>query len=158
MTHLLTSRRGMLGSGAALLFAASVPALAQSRPAIHIVKDPDCGCCTAWARFLYADGFDVTFEHRSGRALDGFKLASGIPPALFSCHTAMVEGYAIEGHVPLADIRRLLAERPQAVGLAVPGMPYGSLGMGPDSERDAYSVFLIGPDGNYQVFSDYPAA
>ena len=75
-----------------------------------------------------------------------------------SCHTADVEGYVIEGHVPVADIRRLLDERPDAIGLAVPGMPYGSPGMGPESHREAYDVFLIRRDGTTEVFTSYAAA
>jgi hypothetical protein len=77
---------------------------------------------------------------------------------MISCHTGRVDGYMIEGHVPAADIRRLLDERPNAVGLAVPGMPYGSPGMGPETEREAYEVFLILRDGSTKVFSTYPAA
>ena len=77
---------------------------------------------------------------------------------MVSCHTGRVDGYMIEGHVPAADIRRLLVERPDAVGLAVPGMPYGSPGMGPESEREAYDVFLIQRDGSIEVFSRYTAA
>ena len=80
------------------------------------------------------------------------------PAAMASCHTAHVEGYAIEGHVPPADIRRLLAERPDAVGLAVPGMPWGSPGMGPEAEREAYEVHLIRRDGTTEVFTSYAAA
>ena len=72
-----------------------------------------------------------------------------------SCHTAFVDGYVIEGHVPAADIRRLLSERPDAVGLVVPGMPYGSPGMGPEDNREAYDVFLINDDGSTEVFTSY---
>ena len=77
---------------------------------------------------------------------------------MISCHTGEIEGYMIEGHVPVADIRRLLAERPDAVGLAVPGMPYGSPGMGPEDQREAYDVFLIRRDGSSEVFTSYSAA
>ena len=74
---------------------------------------------------------------------------------MVSCHTALIDGYVIEGHVPAADIRRLLEERPDAVGLAVPGMPDGSPGMGPEDDREAYDVFLIRKDGSTEVFSSY---
>ena len=80
------------------------------------------------------------------------------PQEMISCHTGRIEGYMIEGHVPVADIRRLLEERPDAVGLAVPGMPYGSPGMGPESEREAYEVFLIRRDGSNEVYASYSAA
>jgi hypothetical protein len=136
----------------------AVPAVAQSGPAVHIIKDPDCGCCTAWARILQSEGFMVTVEHRSWEALVQHKIESGISEEMASCHTAHVESYVIEGHVPHADIRRLLAERPDAVGLAVPGMPMGSPGMGPENEREAYDVFLIRKDGGTEVFASYAAA
>ena len=87
-----------------------------------------------------------------------FIVKSHITPELASCHTADVEGYVIEGHVPVADIERLLAERPDALGLAVPGMPYGSPGMGPESEREAYDVLLILRDGTTDVFTSYKSA
>ena len=77
---------------------------------------------------------------------------------MHSCHTGKIEGYMIEGHVPPSDIRRLLAERPDAVGLAVPGMPYGSPGMGPEDRREAYDVFLIRADGSAERFAHYDAA
>lgn len=87
-----------------------------------------------------------------------FKSERGIPDTLVSCHTAVIGNYTIEGHVPAADIRRLLAEQPQAVGLSVPGMPYGSPGMGPETEREAYEVILVGLDGSAATFTSYPAA
>lgn len=87
-----------------------------------------------------------------------YKLDNGIPQAMVSCHTARVRGDMIERHVPVADIHRLLDERPDAVGLAVPGMPCGSPGMGPEEQREAYDVFLIRRDGSTGVFSHYAAA
>lgn len=151
------TRRALIGNLAAFAAFAAMPARAQRGPALHIVKDPDCGCCTAWARILQAEGFNISLEHRSGAALTFYKRMSGVPDAMASCHTATVDGYVIEGHVPAADIRRLLDERPDAVGLAVPGMPWGSPGMGAESERDAYDVFLIHRDGSTGVFAHYPA-
>ena len=87
-----------------------------------------------------------------GTLLMRYKSDNGIPQEMVSCHTGQVEGYMIEGHVPAA------AERPNAVGLAVPGMPYGSPGMGPESEREAYDVFLILHDGSTEVYTKYEAA
>jgi len=104
------------------------------------------------------NGFTVTAERSFGTLLIRHKLENGIPEELVSCHTGEIEGYMIEGHVPAADIRRLLAERPDAVGLAVPGMPYGSPGMGPEDRREAYDVFLIRKDGSREVFTRYEAA
>lgn len=150
-------RRHVLLGASAL---AALPSIsrAQPGPAIHVLKDPNCGCCAAWIEILEEEGFRVTTESSFGTDLIRQKLARGIPQEMVSCHTADVEGYAIEGHVPRADIRRLLFERPDAVGLAVPGMPYGSPGMGPESRREAYDVHLIRPDGSTEVFTHYEAA
>ncbi|SMD01223.1 DUF411 domain-containing protein [Primorskyibacter flagellatus] len=153
------SRRAILIGGTALLATSPLQALAQDvGPAIHVLKDPNCGCCTAWIEILENNGFAVTTERSFGTLLMRYKLDNGIPPKMSSCHTARIEGYMIEGHVPVADIRRLLDERPDAVGLAVPGMPYGSPGMGRESEREAYEVFLIRRDGSTEVFTSYSAA
>lgn len=158
MNKFKMSRRAVLIGGTALLAASSLPALVQAAgPAIHVLKDPDCGCCTAWIEILEHEGFAVTTEASTGMDLMRYKIANGIPEEMASCHTARINGYMIEGHVPVADIRRLLDERPDAVGLAVPGMPYGSPGMGPESEREAYDVFLIRRDGAAGRFSRYPA-
>ena len=152
------SRRGIILTGFALGYLASLPVSAQAGQSIHVVKDPGCPCCNGWIDNLRANDFAVTFEERSVAALAAFKREQGIPADLASCHTATVEGYTIEGHVPAADIRRLLAERPDAIGLAVPGMPYGSPGMGPETEREAYDVILISKDGTAATFTTYPAA
>ena len=159
MTTIALSRRAILIGGTAVLAAAPLQALAQAAgPAIHVLKDPDCGCCSAWIEILETAGFAVTVEPSAGAELMRYKLVSGIPEEMASCHTGRVDGYMIEGHVPVADIRRLLDERPDAIGLAVPGMPYGSPGMGPESEREAYDVFLIRRDGAAIPYSSYGAA
>lgn len=133
--------------------------LAQATgPAIHVMKDPNCGCCSAWIETLEKDGFVVTTEASAGTLLMRYKLDNGIPQEMVSCHTGRIEGYMVEGHVPAADIRRLLVERPDAIGLAVPGMPYGSPSMGPEHEREAYDVFLIRRNGSTAIFSSYAAA
>jgi len=156
--RLLISRRGFVLGAFAVSATAAVPAGAEARPGLHVLRDPNCGCCSAWVEILQADGFDVSVEDSMGTALARYKLDNGIPQAMGSCHTGRIAGYMIEGHVPPADIRRLLDERPDAIGLAVPGMPYGSPGMGPESEREAYEVFLIRRDGSTEVFSSYEAA
>jgi hypothetical protein len=127
-------------------------------PTIHVFKDRNCGCCSAWIDVLAADGFAVTSEDSLGTLLMRYKADNGIPQDMISCHSGKVAGYMLEGHVPPADIRRLLAERPDAIGLAVPGMPYGSPGMGPENERDAYDVFLIRKGGTTEIFTRYEAA
>lgn len=151
----INRRSLLLGSAAALLAA---PSGAEPPTAIHVVKGTGCECCDQWAIYLRDQGFAVTDEERYGTLLIRFKMDLGVPPAVYSCHTGMVEGYALEGHIPAADIHRLLEERPDAIGLAVPGMPYGSPGMGRESARQAYDVLLIRQDGTTEVFSSYPAA
>lgn len=151
------NRRKLLIGAASFTTLAPQLGLAQDTPAIHVLKDRNCGCCEAWVRILQDDGFDVTTENSFGTLLIRHKLDSGIPQNMISCHTGEIGGYFIEGHVPPADIRRLVTERPDAVGLAVPGMPYGSPGMGPEDKREAYEVFLIQTDGSTEVFSSYEA-
>lgn len=158
MKHHAHSRRAILLGATAALAASPLGALAQGAgPAIHVLKDPDCGCCSGWIDVLAGAGFAVTTEPAAGTLLMRYKAESGIPPEMVSCHTGRIEGYMIEGHVPVADIRRLLTERPDAIGLAVPGMPYGSPGMGPESEREAYVVHLIRRDGTTEPFSSHEA-
>lgn len=125
---------------------------------MHVFKDPNCGCCSAWIKILEKDGFRVTTEARTSGALVQEKIKRGIPATMASCHTADMDGYVIEGHVPARDIRKLLSERSEAIGLAVPGMPFGSPGMGPENQREAYAVYLVLRDGTTQVFSQYDAA
>lgn len=156
MTH--TTRRTLIQAGIAIAVMRALPVSAQTSPSIHVVKDPGCPCCNAWIGHLRDNGFPVSFEERSAEALEAYKRERGIPADLVSCHTGTVEGYMLEGHVPAADINRLLAERPDAIGLAVPGMPYGSPGMGPESEREAYDVILIAKDGSASTFTSYSAA
>lgn len=159
MTQETLSRRSILIGATSMLAASPLRAMAQgARPAIHVLKDPNCGCCSAWIDILAAEGFAVTTGQSTGALLMRYKSDNGIPEKMASCHTARVDGYMIEGHVPQSDIRRLIEERPDAIGLAVPGMPYGSPGMGAETERDAYDVFLIGRDGSTTVFSHYAAA
>jgi hypothetical protein len=134
--------------GATLLSAA---ALAEG-PKVTVYKSPTCGCCTQWISHLRKDGFEV--EPVDVNDLGGVKSMSGIQPEQASCHTAKIDGYVIEGHVPAGDIRRLLAERPDAGGLAVPGMPMGSPGMDSPNPQH-YQVLLIGRDGSTQVFAEH---
>jgi hypothetical protein len=153
----LTRRRLIIGA-ATLAGAAPLRALANAAPNIHVLHDPNCGCCSAWIDILRDNGFDVTTERSFGTLLIRHKLDNGIPQNMVSCHTGEIEGYMIEGHVPPADTWRLLAERPDVVGLAVPDMPYGSPGMGPEDRREAYDVFLILRDGTTEIFTSYEGA
>ena len=130
-------------------------AVAEATP-VDVKKTNGCGCCLAWMEHLEENGFAPTGEDTFAGLLVRFKLDNGVPQRMVSCHTGLVEGYVIEGHVPAEDIRRLLSERPDAVGLAVPDMPLGSPGMDQSRWREAYDVFLINNDGSTEVFSSYP--
>ena len=153
------SRRQLLIFASSSIAAAPLAALADNTTNdILVVKNPQCGCCGAWAEILTDQGFKVSTEDRSASLLAKFKVENGISENMMSCHTAKIDGYFIEGHVPASDIKRLVAERPDALGLAVPSMPYGSPGMGPEDEREAYDVFLIMADGAAKVFQHYPQA
>ncbi len=152
------SRRFFTLSIPALAAVGTFPGGAVASTPIHVMKDPNCGCCTAWIAILKSEGFEVTHQHLDPNALDQYKRAQKVPAAMASCHTATIDGYVIEGHVPAADIRRLMTEHPDALGLAVPGMPYGSPGMGPASEREAFDVFLLRKDGSVEIFRRYDAA
>ncbi len=137
----------------------SMPVLALRRSSaavsrITVFKDPTCGCCGKWAEHLRANGFDVTVQEV--RDLGEYRQKYGVPANLASCHTATIEGYSIEGHVPAREIQRLLKERPKAKGLAVPGMPVGSPGM-ESTRTQAYSVMLFETNGRSTVYQSYPA-
>jgi len=152
------TRRAALFSAVALVTVATQPLRAAGPVAIQVVKGTACECCNQWVEDLRAEGFAVTEEERYGTLLMIYKSDNGIPEKLISCHTGSVEGYMLEGHVPAADIRRLLTERPDAIGLALPGMPHGSPGMEDASARAAYDVFLIRRDGPTKIFTSYEAA
>jgi len=125
----------------------------ESLPKLIVTKDPSCGCCSGWVDHLKSAGFPV--EVRETPEINRVKVRLGVPDDLASCHTAEVGGYVIEGHVPADAIKRLLAERPQAKGLAVPGMPVGSPGMEiAGAKDDTYEVVLFGPSGN-KTFARY---
>lgn len=149
------NRRRLLGT---LTAALALPAFGRAKPPlVEVWKDVSCGCCHDWITHMKANGFEV-------RAYDVGNVAArqrlGVPAKLGSCHTALVDGYAIEGHVPASEVQRLLRERPQAVGLVVPGMPIGSPGMDTPAyggRRDAYSVLLLGKDGNTGIYASYTA-
>jgi hypothetical protein len=148
-------RRHLLG---AALLAPIAAWPRQGKPLVEVWKSPTCGCCKDWMAHLEANGFAVK-ANDSGNTVMRQRL--GIPMALGSCHKALVGGYAVEGHVPAADIRRLLREMPQGVvGLTVPGMPVGSPGMdGPvyGGRRDRYQVLLVRKDGSTSVFATHNA-
>ena len=139
---------------AATSMESSQPMMQAPEGAISVTmyKNEGCMCCTRWAEHMNKEGFYVTEEIT--RQLGAIKSEQGITNELASCHTAMIDGYVVEGHVPPADVQRLLEERPDAIGLSVPGMPEGSPGMeGPNP--NPYDVLLINSDGSTSVFSSY---
>lgn len=121
-----------------------------ANPVIAVYKTAQCGCCQAWVEHLKANGFTVDAINVDDPG--EYREKGGIPGHLGSCHTGMVNGYAIEGHVPASDIKRLLAQKPKARGLAVPGMPLGSPGMEMGSRKDPFDVLLVGAGGRTTVF------
>jgi hypothetical protein len=120
---------------------------------VSVYKTPTCGCCGKWVEHLKANGFAPTVKDVQSTA--EYRKQYGVPKQLQSCHTAVVGGYTIEGHVPATDIQRLLKHKPKAKGLAVPGMPLGSPGM-EGARRDPYSVLLFDSDGRISVYKKYP--
>ena len=120
---------------------------------IQVFKTPTCGCCSVWVEHLKANGFTAKVTDVPSTA--EYRRKFGVPEKLQSCHTAVVRGYAIEGHVPARDIHRLLKARSKAKGLAVPGMPIGSPGMEQGDRRDAYSVLLFDAAGKVSEFQRY---
>lgn len=135
-----------------LLAAEPAPAATSASATMIVHKDPFCGCCNQWIEHVRAAGIEVEARNESDMA--SIKASLGVPAAMASCHTATIGGYFIEGHVPVEDIQRLLAEAPDAAGLAVPGMPAGSPGMEmPDGRSDPYTVELVQRDGSRSTFS-----
>ena len=147
-SNLPITRRALLAGFAAstLVMTTRSPLAAETLPKMVVTKDPNCGCCTGWVEHVRAAGFKV--EIVESPEVNRLKTRLGVPEALASCHTAEVGGYVIEGHVPPDAIKRLLAEKPDGKGLAVPGMPVGSPGMEVEgTEPDTYEVILFGPSG-----------
>ena len=143
------NRRSLLAGLAAapVAFSSASSFAAETLPPMTVAKDPSCGCCGAWIDHVRAAGFTV--EVTETPQMNRLKNRLGVPQDLASCHTAEIGGYVIEGHVPAQTIKRLLAEKPQAKGLAVPGMPVGSPGMEVDGVApDTYDVLLFGPAGH----------
>lgn len=152
-------RRRHLAALAALAcmpgWALAQSATAPSGPLVQVWKDPNCGCCKDWVAYLEKNGFATQIFDTGNTAV---RARLGLPQKYGSCHTALVGGYVIEGHVPAREIQRLLKEKPQALGLSVPRMPVGSPGMdGPEygGRKDTYDVLLVAKDGSATVFQSY---
>lgn len=144
-------RRTLLQGMLASMLGIQLPAQA-GLPVIEVYKTPSCSCCHLWVAHLRENGFTVNTHDVS--STDGYRQKFGVPQALASCHTGMVGGYALEGHVPAREIQRLLAQRPKVKGLAVPGMVQGSPGM--EGARSVpYDVLAFSADGQYTVYQHY---
>ena len=149
------NRRNLLSLAAAAAASLSFPTVAKAAlPQVEVYKNPDCGCCGAWVDHLKAAGFPVKVHDTPDTS--AVRKRHGISDEFGSCHTGVVAGYALEGHVPAADVKRLLALKPAAAGLSVPGMPVGSPGMEVGSRKDRFQVLLIETAGRASVFATYP--
>jgi hypothetical protein len=138
-----------------MIFGVTPVAAADTPSSIEVWKSATCKCCGAWVKHLEANGFAVTVNDVDTSALTALKRQVGVGDQLASCHTAKIDGYVVEGHVPSSDIKRLIAERPDATGLTVPGMPVGSPGMEQGAEFEPYDVLLIKKDGATEVFAKH---
>ncbi len=152
----LTTALPLLGAGVAIALLPGMSRATTNAPtAVEVWKDPNCGCCQDWVDHMQANGFAVKVHDTGNNAV---RARLGLPQKLGSCHTALVGGYVVEGHVPASDVRTLLRQKPKALGLAVPGMPVGSPGMdGPayGNQRDPYDVLLVARDGSTRVFNSH---
>jgi len=144
-------RRTLLLSGLATV-AFGGRALADDQPVMMVYKSPTCGCCGDWVEHVEAAGFRVAVQNMPD--VTAVKTRLGVPQALWSCHTALVGDYVVEGHVPAEDIARMLTETPQITGIAVPGMPAGSPGMEVPGYSQAYDVYAFSPDSR-SVFASH---
>ena len=139
--------------------AVSLPFLSQTvlanGPKLMVFKLPTCGCCDAWVTHMQQAGFKSEIENISEPRMFNLKKSVGITFKLSSCHTAFVHNYVVEGHVPSGDVLLLLSQKPDALGLTVPGMPAGSPGMEMGDHRDPFNTLLMLRDGNSEVFKNY---
>lgn len=155
MSTISHQRRLILASTAFLGLSLTGLSFARNAESMEVWKDPSCGCCKHWLEHLEKSGFTVSVHDTGNNAA---RARLHMPQKFASCHTALIQGYVIEGHVPVTDIRRLLKERPAALGLAVPGMKIGSPGMdGPtyNGRHDSYDVLLVLRDGDSKVFRSH---
>ena len=146
--------RNVILMAAALLVGYVTVVGQQQQPTIEVYKSATCGCCSKWVEHLKTHGFTVRTTNREDLA--EFKTSKGVPRRVQSCHTAVVNGYVIEGHVPASDVQRLVKERPAIVGLAVPGMPIGSPGMEVEGRKvQPFDVLAFDKDGQTRVFASH---
>ncbi|MDR4305905.1 DUF411 domain-containing protein [Chelatococcus sambhunathii] len=144
------------GLVAGLMVAAALGPAAAVADELAVKKTSGCGCCIGWIRHMEENGFTVRAQDVPMGAFMQEKLAAGLRVGQTSCHTSRIGGYVVEGHVPAREVRRLLVERPDALGLAVPDMPIGSPGM--PGKAEAYKVLLLKRGGDTKVFASYPTS
>jgi hypothetical protein len=160
----MTLKRNNMGLAVLLAFAGAVlgaepslwdqPTEPLAKPTeITVYRSPSCGCCGKWLDHMKQHGFSI--KDVKDNDMDGIKRKLGVPASLHSCHTGVVDGYLIEGHVPAKDVKNLLKTKPDLAGLAVPGMPVGPPGMVMGSRKDPFAVLGFTKDGRSSVFSDY---
>ena len=142
---------GAAGEATTTLAASPTRAVADALPKALVYKTPSCGCCNLWVDHMREAGFEV--DARNLNDLIPVKIDAGVPPRMSSCHTALIDGYVVEGHIPAEHVKRLLEERPDVVGIAVPGMPIGSPGMEGIGARP-YQVLSWDREGNVEVYAE----
>jgi hypothetical protein len=135
------------------LWLINLAVLADEAIPITVYRSPSCSCCGGWIKHLEQNGFEV--KDMPTDAMEAIKQQHGVSKDMASCHTAIVDGYVIEGHVPAADIKELLKTKPKIAGIAVPGMPSGTPGMEMGGRKDPYKVMSFDKDHHYQVFKDH---
>ncbi len=150
----MPTRRALLASCAAIGLFAPAARASGGQPVFY--RSPGCGCCHTWTERMAEAGMPVKLK--DSEDLAGLSARYGIPAGLEGCHVGEIEGYVISGHVPPEDIRRLLAEKPKALGLVVPGMPMGSPGMEVGNKVEPYQVLLLDANGSTKVFASYGSA
>jgi hypothetical protein len=147
------ARRPLAAVALLALSAAFAAPVFSAGDEVVMYKDPNCGCCGKWAEHMRGAGFRV--KEVNSTEMSVVKRDAGVPQALGSCHTARIGGYVVEGHVPAADVKRLLAEKPKVAGIAAPGMPMGSPGMEGPYPADRYEVVSFAADGKTRVFASH---
>jgi len=161
MTESLMTVRGLYGrrpfllggaASAALILAGGTPSIAKTAaaPPIKVYKDPNCGCCGQWVEYMTKHGFKLAVENRD--SMDVIKKMARVPDELWSCHTSVVGGYVVEGHVPVDAVRKLLKEKPKLKGIGLPGMPSGSPGM-PGRKEAPFKIMGFSVDGKTKLYT-----
>lgn len=135
--------------------AAPTTDLASQTLNITVYRTPTCGCCKGWVEHIKENGFHVTDIVKSESEIQSIRQKYNLPSDLVSCHTSEIDGYLVEGHIPAADVKRLIAQKPNLAGISVPGMPIGTPGMEMGDRKESFNVFAFKKDGQVEVFNSY---